>query len=204
LNRLVEKGRFRSDLYYRLSTVKIDVPPLRVRQGDLEELAHDFLSRYAREMGLEVQGFAPETLDLLRRYHWPGNVRELQGVIRQALLAGRGHILLPEFLPEHPRRPPEPKEPLDDEALAMNGPQALARQLIRKGGTDLYSEAVAALDRGILPIFLRHNGNHQTRTCEMLGVSRTTLRQKLRALGLSIGLTMVESTSDEGTSAASD
>jgi two-component system nitrogen regulation response regulator GlnG len=90
---LVEAGRFRSDLYYRLSMVKIEIPPLRQREGDLEELAHEFLFRYAREMGIAIQGFAPETLELLRQYSWPGNVRELQGVIRQALLTGRGHIL---------------------------------------------------------------------------------------------------------------
>src|SRR5579871_2077852 len=91
LPRLVEEGRFRSDLYFRLSMVKIDIPPLRAREGGLEELAHEFLYRYAREMGIEVRGFAPETLELLRQYSWPGNVRELQGVIRQALFAGRGH-----------------------------------------------------------------------------------------------------------------
>lgn len=201
LNRLVEEGRFRSDLYYRLNTVRIDIPPLHVRQGDLEELAHDFLFRYAREMGLEVQGFAPETLELLRRYSWPGNVRELQGAIRQALLAGRGHILLPEFLPKNLRRPPDREEKPNDTAMATAGLEALARTLLRKGGNDLYSEAVAALDRAILPIVLQHNGNHQTRACEMLGMSRTTLRQKLRSLGLSIGLTVVDNTTEEGTPA---
>jgi two-component system nitrogen regulation response regulator GlnG len=201
LNRLVEEGRFRSDLYYRLNTVRIDIPPLHVRQGDLEELAHDFLFRYAREMGLQVQGFAPETLELLRRYSWPGNVRELQGVIRQALLAGRGHILLPEFLPENLRRPPDREEKPNDATLATAGLEALARTLLRKGGNDLYSEAVAALDRAFLPIVLQHNGNHQTRACEMLGMSRTTLRQKLRSLGLSIGLTVVDNAAEEATPA---
>jgi two-component system nitrogen regulation response regulator GlnG len=198
LNRLVEEGRFRSDLYYRLSTVRIDIPPLRVRQGDLEELAHEFLFRYAREMGMEIQGFAPETLELLRNYSWPGNVRELQGVLRQALLAGRGHVLLPEFLPEHLRCPPSPKDSPNEAATARAGIEALAKSLIEKGGNNLYGEAVAALERVFLPIVLQHNGNHQTRACEMLGISRTTLRQKLRSLGLSIGLTVVENAGEEG------
>jgi two-component system nitrogen regulation response regulator GlnG len=199
LPRLVDHGRFRSDLYYRLSMVRIDVPPLRVRQGDLEELAHEFLFRYAREMGVEVQGFAPETLELLRPYSWPGNVRELQGVIRQALLAGRGHILLPEFLPENLRLPPQPKPPTEDAVSASAGLEALAAALLRKGGNNLYSEAVAALDRVLLPCVLRHTGNHQTRASELLGISRATLRQKLRSLGVTIGLAMYESGTDEGT-----
>jgi nitrogen regulation protein NR(I) len=198
LPHLVEAGRFRSDLYYRLSMVKIDIPPLRVRQGDLEELAHEFLFRYAREMGMEIQGFAPETLDLLRQYSWPGNVRELQGVIRQALLACRGHILLPEFLPENLRRPPQPPPAADAVVTPTAGLEALATSLLRQGGNNLYAEAVAALDRVLLPCVLRHTGNHQTRASEILGISRATLRQKLRSLGLSIGLAVVENTPEEG------
>jgi two-component system nitrogen regulation response regulator GlnG len=206
LPRLVEEGRYRSDLYYRLSMVKIDIPPLRARQGGLEELAHEFLYRYAREMGIEVRGFAPETLELLRQYSWPGNVRELQGVIRQALFAGRGHVILPEFLPEHLHHPPQqtPQSAPDDAASATAGLEALAASLLRKGGTNLYTEAIAALDRVLLPCVLRHTGNHQTRASELLGVSRATLRQKLRSLGLAIGSTLIESTADEGTVADQD
>jgi len=197
LPRLVEEGRFRGDLYYRLNPVKIDVPPLRLRQDDLDELAHDFLFRYAREMGVEVQGFAPETLELLRQYAWPGNVRELQGVIRQALLSGRSHVLLPEFLPENLRRPSSPQEAPDEEARAMAGLEALAASMLRKGGTDLYDRAIAEFDRVFLLTVLRHVGNHQTRACEMLGISRTTLRQKLRALDLTISSAVIESAADE-------
>jgi two-component system nitrogen regulation response regulator GlnG len=199
LPQLVEAGRFRSDLYYRLSIVKIDIPPLRVRQGDLEELAHEFLFRYAREMGMEVQGFAAETLELLRQYSWPGNVRELQGVIRQALLAGRGHVLLPEFLPENLRCPQGPPPASDAAATATAGLEALAESLLRRGGTNLYSEAVAALDRVLLPCVLRYTSNHKTRASEMLGISRATLRQKLHSLGLTIGLAVVENADDERT-----
>ncbi len=202
LPRLVEDGRFRSDLYYRLSMVKIDIPPLRVRQADLEELAHEFLFRYAREMGIEVQGFAGETLELLRQYSWPGNVRELQGVIRQALLAGRGHIVLPEFLPDNLRSPPK-SSTADGSVTAAAGLEALAAELLRKGGSDLYADAVAALDRVLLPYVLRHTGNHQTRASELLGISRATLRQKLRSLGLAISLAVVENATGEGTIAES-
>src|SRR5205807_10244892 len=106
LEALITAGRFRKDLYYRLKVVTIAVPPLRERLGDVAELAHYFLFRYDRELGLDLRGFAPETLDAFQNYSWPGNIRELQSVIKQAMLNASGHILLPEFLPEGLRRGP--------------------------------------------------------------------------------------------------
>src|SRR5579884_2161166 len=100
LNRLVAEGRFRKDLYYRLNTVTVYVPPLRDRPEDVAELANYFLFRFDRELGLDLRGFTPEAMDRLQAYAWPGNVRELQGVVKQALLNSSGHLILPEFLPE--------------------------------------------------------------------------------------------------------
>src|SRR5437764_11277550 len=104
LEKLVREGRFRTDLYYRLKVVTVELPPLRERPGDVAELAHYFLFRYDRELGLDLRGFRPETLELLQRYAWPGNVRELQSVIKQAMLNASGHLILPEFVPEEVRR----------------------------------------------------------------------------------------------------
>src|SRR5262249_54004812 len=95
LEKLVEEGRFRKDLYYRLKAVTIQVPPLRDRLDDVAELAHYFLFRYDRELGLDLRVFSPATLELLQSCSWPGNVRELQGVIKEAMLKASGHILLP-------------------------------------------------------------------------------------------------------------
>src|SRR5262249_26679655 len=84
LEQLVAEGRFRKDLYYRLKVVTIQVPPLRDRLDDVAELAHYFLFRFDRELGLDLRAFAPEALEVLQSYSWPGNVRELQSVIKQA------------------------------------------------------------------------------------------------------------------------
>ena len=105
LEKLVEEGRFRKDLYYRLKMVGIQVPPLREHLDDVAELAHYFLFRFNRELGLDLRALAPGTLDLLENHSWPGNVRELQGVIKQAMLKASGHILLLEFLPDSLRDP---------------------------------------------------------------------------------------------------
>jgi DNA-binding NtrC family response regulator len=98
-----EAGKFRLDLYYRLSVFTIHLPPLRERGDDLPMLACHYLRRFSREKGREVVEIAPAAMDRLRDYSWPGNIRELQNVLRQTLLRARGRILLPEFLPELPR-----------------------------------------------------------------------------------------------------
>ena len=86
------------------------VPPLRERREDVAELAHYFLFRFDRELNLDLRGFAPEALEILQDYSWPGNVRELQGVVKQAMLNASGHLLLPEFLPEHSAGAAGPRE----------------------------------------------------------------------------------------------
>ncbi|WP_134703030.1 sigma-54 dependent transcriptional regulator [Ammoniphilus sp. YIM 78166] len=100
LREMVEAGQFREDLYYRLHVVNLQVPPLRERMEDLEELIQHFLSRYAKEMEVELPYLAPETLKQLRAYTWPGNIRELQNVICRSMIMASGDILLPEHLPE--------------------------------------------------------------------------------------------------------
>src|SRR5262245_9868906 len=95
-----EKGKFRPDLYYRLSVFTIHLPPLRERGDDLPLLVRHYLRRFNRELGRDVREVAPEALEQLRRHPWPGNVRELQSVLKQALLQASGNVLLPAFLPE--------------------------------------------------------------------------------------------------------
>ena len=99
LDTLIAQGKFRKDLYYRLSAITIPLPPLRERPEDIPELAHHFLFRYNRQLGTSVQSIAPEVLELLQSYRWPGNVRELQNVIRQTLIGSAGSTIVAEFLP---------------------------------------------------------------------------------------------------------
>src|SRR5262249_29775808 len=111
------EGKFRPDLYYRLSVFTIRLPPLRERGEDLPLLVRHYLRRFSRELGRGVREIAPEALERLRRYSWPGNVRELQSVLKQALLRASGTVLLPTFLPESLGGSAEP-------APAMTGREA--------------------------------------------------------------------------------
>jgi two-component system nitrogen regulation response regulator GlnG len=194
LAKLVEEGRFRKDLYYRLNVVTIAVPPLRQRPGDVAELAHYFLFRFDRELGLDLRGFDPAALALLEGYSWPGNVRELQSAIKHALLNASGHLILPEFLPEAVRqaRPPEEAPP------AAGNLERLIDGLLERGEKDVYARVMEAVERALFTRVLARTHGHQAQASDILGINRTTLRHKLRALSLAVDRVVTESGEDAG------
>jgi two-component system nitrogen regulation response regulator GlnG len=194
LEKLVEAGRFRKDLYYRLKVVTIHVPPLRDRLDDVPELAHYFLYRFDRELGLDVRAFAPQTLELLQRHSWPGNVRELQSAIKQGMLNASGNVFLPEFLPEHQRHDPH----VSSVAPAPAGLENLIESLLQRGEGDVYGKVTEAVERMLFARVLRHTKGHQAQASELLGLNRTTLRNKLRSLGLAVDRVVSEAGTEDG------
>jgi two-component system, NtrC family, nitrogen regulation response regulator GlnG len=186
LEKLVEVGRFRKDLYYRLKVVMIQVPPLREHLDDLAELAHYFLFRFDRELGLDFRAFAPAVMEQLQHYTWPGNVRELQSVIKQAMLHGSGHVLAAEFLPQNLGAPEVTPEPAGLD-LAR-----LVETLIQSGARGIYARVLDEVDRLVLARVLRQTHGHQAQASELLGLNRATLRSKLRALGLAVDRVVTE------------
>lgn len=180
LRQLVSEGLFRSDLYFRLSVVTINLPPLRDREDDLRVLAEYFLRRYSNEFGKDIRSIAPETLERLRSYRWPGNVRELESVMKQSLLTARGNVLLPDFLP-----------PLGDEGeshLSADHTDYLSEHYVAErlaAGTDnLYDEAISRAERQLFRQVLAHTSGNQFKAAMLLGISRVTLRSKLKQLGI--------------------
>lgn len=99
LEQLVEEGRFREDLLYRLKVIQLELPPLRARKEDIEELCQCFINEYAGPFGKSNVWLSPEVLECLESHSWPGNIRELKNVIQQALFNMDGEMLLPEHLP---------------------------------------------------------------------------------------------------------
>ena len=180
LKQLVSEGLFRSDLYFRLSVVTINLPPLRDREDDLKVLAEYFLRRYSSEFGKDIRSIAPETIETLSHYHWPGNVRELESVMKQSLLTARGNILLPDFLP--------PLGDGHDQNASSNDPDFLSEKFVTErleAGTDnLYAEAITIAERQLLRQVLTHTGGNQLKAATLLGISRVTLRSKLKSLGI--------------------
>jgi two-component system nitrogen regulation response regulator GlnG len=185
LEALIEQGRFRKDLYYRLRGVTIHLPALRDRPEDIPELAHYFLFRYNRQNGTSVNSIAPEALHILQRYPWPGNVRELQSVIHEALIKTTGHSILPDVLPADLRQRADPAPPTISDAPWRSLTQELEAALSH-GEKDLYRRGLEHFDRWLIGLAMQHADSNQVRAAEILGVSRVTLRAKLRALGMSI------------------
>jgi DNA-binding NtrC family response regulator len=181
LEPLVTQGRFRQDLYYRLNTYTIRLPPLRERGDDLLLLAQHFLRRFGRELGKDIQGITPEARDLLRRYPWTGNIRELQSVLKQALLQASGPVLLPEFLPRLLRETKEVSVLRDEDALA----QYVDEQL-NTGAEGLHGHTLRKVERLLLTRVLQQTGGNQLQAAKILGITRGSLRNKIRDLGISI------------------
>ncbi len=204
LPRLVADGRFRKDLYYRLNVVTVRVPPLRDRRQDIAELANYFLFRFDRELGMDLRGFAPEALDRLQAYDWPGNVRELQGAIKQAMLNASGHLILPEFLPEYLQTstPPGTDSGAAAETADTLDLPALIDALLRQPDGRLYEHVIAAVERVLLPRVLRHTHGHQAQASELLGLNRSTLRHRLKTLGLMVDKTLAAAPRPEADSGA--
>jgi DNA-binding NtrC family response regulator len=178
-----EGGKFRPDLYYRLSGFTVRLPPLRERGDDVPMLVQHYLRRYNRELRRSVQEVAPEAMELLQRYPWPGNIRELQNVLQLSLLQAQGNVLLSAFLPDFLKSTPAggaAPSPAAPEELRFG---TFIRERLRTEPTDLYAEVHGELDRLLLPLVLEHTGGNQVQAARALGIARQTLRLKLRELG---------------------
>jgi DNA-binding NtrC family response regulator len=203
LGRLIEEGRFRADLYYRLNVYSVRLPPLRERAGDLPLLVQHFLRRFSRELGKQVNGVTREALRLLQHYTWPGNVRELQSVLKQAILHATGTVVVPSCIPPPvacgPTSPaccgtsslecpqaPGASAVLTSNLLGCFDPEAFLRQRLGPNSRDLYAEFHQELDRLLLSRVLEYTGGNQLRAALLLGIARRTMRQKLQELGLRV------------------
>jgi two-component system nitrogen regulation response regulator GlnG len=187
LEMLTAAGRFRSDLYYRLNVFSILMPPLRDRGDDIEMLTNYLLERYCREFERTMPVVPPETRQFLRSSSWPGNVRELQSTLKQGLLQMSGSVLLPEFLAAARKwgTPTAPAEAAPTTRPALDWDQFVTERLAT-GSRDLYAECLALMERQLLSRMLDRTAGNQLRASELLGITRGSLRHKLRALGLSI------------------
>jgi two-component system nitrogen regulation response regulator GlnG len=182
-----DEGRFRPDLYYRLSVFTIHLPPLRERNDDLRSLVQYYLRRFSRELGREVHEIDAETLRSLHSYSWPGNVRELQSVLKQAILQTRGTTLLPGSLPSLVATSPGSVTAAHSTAVD-SGLEAFVEGCLAATEGDLYSEAHRQLDKILLARTLEGTGGNQLRAARWLGIGRETLRRRLRELGLHLNL----------------
>lgn len=176
LETLVAQGSFRQDLYYRINVVKIEMPPLRERVGDISMLASHFLSMQGSELGRQFSGFTSDAIDALRRYDYPGNVRELSNIIERAAVLSKSQTIELDDLPGH---------------VISNAdtPLSISQQTPRVEEHHEWvpmtlSEAMTRPEREIILRTLEANEWNRQQTAEVLGINRTTLYKKMKQLGI--------------------
>lgn len=178
-------GSFRSDLYYRLNEFTITLPPLRQRGDDLAKMTQHFFAIFAKQLHKEFVSIAPETMERLVRHDWPGNVRELQGVIKQTLLKASGPVILPSFLPAglaHSAAVPTPSEsaPL----TWIDGLVLEVRKRFNEGSFAISSDIHDKVDRLLIDEVMKSTDNNISEAANRLGISRPTLRNRIKHLRL--------------------
>lgn len=176
----VEKGRFREDLFYRLSGVPIRIPPLRERLEDVPLLVSHFAKKAAAENGREFSGVAPRTLEVLQRYPWPGNVRELAHDVERAVILGGSDVLVPEAFDRNRFGliPTLPDQSVPEADVPPQAPGA-DHQDGAQPRVFLDSFNLANAEAVLIQKALDATGNNRTKAADLLGISDRTLRNKL-------------------------
>ena len=203
LSKAVAEGRFRQDLLYRLNGFTIQLPPLRDRPEDVPALTEHFVKFFNRELGKKVRTIAPAVVDILQQHRWPGNVREFQSAIRYAMVHSTGDVLLPECLPEScfPKSIPVTRPLVDGVMSHVDIPDLPPNAeptfpfvklctrirpaiLLSDSKPEIYRHVIQEVDRHMLHEVMKHFHGNQLQAAERLGISRMTLRSKLRTLGM--------------------
>jgi transcriptional regulator with GAF, ATPase, and Fis domain len=171
LKQLVEEGRFREDLYYRLNVINIQLPPLRERKEDITGLVEFFMKKYCEENGKPPYRFSSEVLKVLMDYHWPGNVRELENVVERAVVLAQDEIIGRNLLPENVVSPSSRFATLSSFPLSKN--------------ISLF-EVTDAFERRVIIEMLEQTGWSQTEAADNFRIPLSTLNQKIKRHGIEI------------------
>ena len=169
LTNLVKQGRFREDLYYRLNVVAITIPPLRERKEDIQLLINYFIKKYSKLLKISEPDISQEALDLLMKYNWPGNIRELENVVEHALVFSSANGIMLQNLPEHLRK---------FESVPGETPLSLKDKID-------YQDAIAEYEKSLIKWAHKKANGNQVHMAEILGIPRTTLRNKMIKFNLS-------------------
>ena len=164
LKEMVDEGRFREDLYYRLHVINIYLPPLRERKDDIPPLVQHFLEKYAAENGKPGIELKPEALDLLMEYSWPGNVRELENIIERAVVLSPARASAPTSFPTTcaPRRRFRiPNFVVPPEGLS-------------------FKDVITSVERRLIESTLEAAGGVQKKAAELLKIKPTTLNEMIK------------------------
>jgi two-component system nitrogen regulation response regulator NtrX len=167
LEKEIEKGRFRDDLYYRLHVVPIIVPPLRERIDDIPALAKDFMKSIYLEANLDAKELSDEAIEVLKKYHWPGNVRELKNLVERLIIMSPNDVIRAEDIPP----------PFNQEHEALEKHESLIMD-------ESYRDAKARFEKAYISKKLKEFKGNISQTAEAIGLERSNLHKKIKIYGL--------------------
>lgn len=196
LEESIAKKAFREDLFYRLNTFTIRLPALRERLEDLPRLVDYFVHRFGLDLGKRKLRVSEECMQCLRAHQWPGNIRELQSALKYAIVRSTSDVITLDCLPEsikpnHGFHPPQDADSNPAiESSRYSDLRTFIRELIESKQSDLNDAVHAEVDKILYEQVLDHVDGHQAQAAEMLGISRTTFRNRLQSFGMIIGKTL--------------
>ncbi len=185
LEKEVEEGNFREDLYWRLKVIAIDLPPLRERTEDIHALVDYFLSRFSSEYQKPVHYISENTRNQLAAYSWPGNVRELENCIRRAVLLCSGDIITDEQFSFLGHGSEQPFHNLNRDQLLSrlrDKLESIVPEILRLSKEDIHANIIEMVEETLILKALEECGNNQVKAAKMLGISRNTLRHRLKKI----------------------
>jgi len=173
----VKAGNFRADLYYRLRVIHIYIPPLRERKEDIPLLVQHFIDMSNENLGKHIRDANDKVMEILMDYDWQGNVRELENIIKSAAVLCKGDIILLEHLPE------SIKKPLSQASIYTAFDSAINNtfmEKIRSGSHNPYDEITEHVSNYLVQMAIGQSDQNQVKAASILGISRTTLRKKMK------------------------
>jgi nitrogen regulation protein NR(I) len=196
LEEAVAKKEFREDLFYRLNVVRVAIPPLRERPGDIRLLVNYFLKKIARSQNQQPKSISNDALSALEQHAWPGNVRELENIMQRALVVAKGEAILSSDLPREffPQAQPTssaavPQSPalMAEASTAVPTEQdlpSLARALFRWARQEAKLKVIPAVERELIIHALVETKGNQVQAAKLLGITRATLRKRVEKFGI--------------------
>ncbi len=178
LQAMVGQGNFREDLLFRLNVVRLEVPPLREREGDIRLLMEYFLNKFKRNFYKKIKGFSPETIEILSRYPYPGNVRELSNMVEYATTVCHETVIKPEHLPDYLGGPKD--ELLEPEVRVNGGERGSSIGLEDDKKLTDHRLNWREMERRLISEALLKTRGNRTRAAKLLGWGRSTLWRKMK------------------------
>ena len=178
LEKLVEEGKFREDLYFRINVVNLNLPPLKERKEDIPLLSECFIRRYSSQMGKEVKGVTSLFTEMLMEYHWPGNVRELENTIRKAIAFTKTKYLT-TFDIDLTQNSPH-KSSISQEQFGESLRDSVKELINSEDSANIYRQLLKDTENIVLEEVMKATNGNRSKASRILGINRLTLLRKLK------------------------